>query len=229
MAKTISHSSKRVTRVAPHQTNWVLIGGVIAGGVLILVALLLMAAQPTEPQTLEDYCQDNPSACFSLGSDEAPVKIVEVADFGCTYCRAFHEETFPSLEAQYIENDQVQFIMLPFALGDVTLPAANAGVCAGEQGEYFPFAAAMFAGFDDPTTRTRDGFLRIAQDLGLDMNAFETCVAEARHNDLIRDNVQAASSNGVSSTPTFFINGTMLKGAFPLATFQQQIESRLGS
>jgi protein-disulfide isomerase len=229
MAKTISHSHKRVMRPAQRQTNWVLIGGMIAGGILILAALLIMSTQQPEKLTLEDYCHENPSACFSLGSADAPVKIVEIADFGCTHCRDFHVETFPSLEAQYVENEQVQFILMPYALSDVTLPAANAGVCAGEQGEYFAFAAAMYAGYDDPTTRTRDGFLRIAQNLDLDMDAFEACVAEARYNDMIRDNIQVASSNGVSSTPTFFINGTPLKGAFPLATFQQQIESQLGS
>lgn len=229
MAKTVSNPNKRVIRPAQRQTNWVLIGGMIAGGVLILVALLLMSTQEQESQTVQDYCQANPTACFELGPDDAPVKIVEIADFGCTHCRDFHQETFPALEAQYVENDQVQFILLPYALSDITLPAANAGVCAGEQGEFFAFAAAMYAGYDDPTTRTRDGFLRIAQNLGLDMESYETCVSEARHNDLIRENIQVASRNGVSSTPTFFINGTPLKGAFPLATFQQQIESQLGS
>ena len=229
MAKTASHSNKRVMRPAQRQTNWVLIGGMIVGGILILAALLLLSTQEQETQTVEDYCLANPSSCFELGSDDAPVKIVEIADFGCTHCRDFHEETFPALQAQYVGNDQVQFILRPYALSDVTLPAANAGVCAGEQGEFFAFAAAMYAGYDDPTIRTRDGFLRIAQDLGLDMETYEACVAEARYNDMIRDNIQVASSNGVSSTPTFFINGTPLKGAFPLATFQQQIESQLGS
>lgn len=229
MAKTSSNPNKRVTRTSHRQTNWVLIGGMVVGGILILAALLIMATQEPEQQTVEDYCVNNPSACFSVGPADAPVKIVEVADFGCTHCRDFHEQTFPALEAQYVENGQVQFILLPYALSETTIPTTNAAVCAGEQGQYFPFAAAMYAGYDDPTTRTRDGFIRVAQDLGLDMDSFETCVAEARHVDMIRDNIQIASSNGVSSTPTFFINGARLNGAFPLSTFQQQIESQLGS
>ena len=229
MAKIMTNPPKRTTRAAQRQTNWVLIGGMIVGGILILAALLILATQQPEEQTLEAYCAANPDACFSVGPADAPVKIVEVADFGCTHCRDFHEQTFPSLEAQYVENGQVQFILLPYALGETTIPAANAGVCAGEQGQFFPFAAAMYAGYDDPTTRTRDGFLRIAQTLGLDMDSFAACVAEARHVDLIRDNIKAASSNGVSSTPTFFINGSRLNGAFPISTFQQQIESQLGS
>jgi protein-disulfide isomerase len=61
------------------------------------------------------------------------------------------------------------------------------------------------------------------------MESFEQCISEGRYVDTIRDNIAVASQNGVNSTPTFFINGSRLNGAFPLATFQQQIEAILGS
>lgn len=222
-------TTRRTTHSTTRETNWVLLGGIFVGGILILAALLILATRQPETQTLAEYCDANPDACFSLGENNAPVTIVEVADFGCSHCRDFHIETFPSLEAQYIRNDEVRFVLLPYALGDVTLPAANAAMCAGEQGQYFPFAAAMYDGYNDPTTRTRDGFIRIAGELGLEMESFEQCVSDARHADTIRDNIAIASQNGVNSTPTFFINGSRLNGAFPLATFQQQIETLLGS
>ncbi len=222
-------TNRRTTPSTSRQTNWVLLGGIIAGGVLILAALLILATQEPESKTVAAYCEENPLACFSLGAEDAPVTIVEVADFGCSHCRDFHVETFPALEAQYVSNEAVRFVLLPYALGDVTLPSANAAMCAGEQEQYFPFAAAMYAGYNDPITRTRDGFTRIAGDLGLEMESFEQCVSEGRYVDTIRDNIAIASQNGVNSTPTFFINGSRLNGAFPLSTFQQQIETILGS
>lgn len=226
---TKKSTAKRINTPAHRQTNWVLIGGIVAGGILILAALLLMATQEPDVQSITNYCDQNPNACFTLGEADAPVTMVEVADFACSFCRSFAVETLPALEAQYVASGEMRLVMLPYALGDATIPSANASVCAGQQGEYFAFAAAMYAGYDDPATRTRDGFMAIAETLGLDTEEFGQCVAEARYVDLIRDNIDVASRNGVSSTPTFFINDSLVKGALPLTTFQQRIEALLGS
>ncbi len=222
-------TSKRINAPTHRQTNWVLLGGIIAGGILILAALLILATQEPDIQSITAYCDENPNACFSLGEPDAPVTMVEVADFACSFCRNFHVETLPALEAQYIASGDVRLVMLPYALGDATIPSANASVCAGQQEQFFPFAAAMYAGYDDPTTRTRDGFMAIAEDLGLDTEEFGQCVAEARYVDMIRDNIDVASRNGVTSTPTFFLNDSIIKGAVPFATFQQRIGALLGS
>jgi len=222
-------TAKRTHATAPRQTNWVLIGGILAGGILILVALLIMATQEPDIQSIAAYCDENPNACFTLGEADAPVTMVEVADFACSFCRNFAVETLPSLEAQYIASGEMRIVMLPYALGDATIPSANASVCAGQQGEYFAFTAAMYASYDDPATRTRDGFMAIAETLGLDTEEFGQCVTEGRHVKLIQDNIDIASRNSVTSTPTFFINDSPIKGALPLATFQQRIEALLGS
>lgn len=216
---------KRSRPVSARGTNWVLIGGVAIGGVLILVALLILATRQTEVETLASYCDNNPGACYVLGSPDAPVTMVEVADFGCTFCRNFHVETLPALVSQYVESGRMRFIVLPYALSDNTLPAANASMCAGEQGQYFPFADGMYYNFDDPTIRTRDGFFRVAATLDLDIEQFTQCVNETRYNAMVRANMRAAANNGVSSTPTFFINNSRINGAFPLATFQQRIDA----
>ena len=158
MAK--KNPGKNTTKSHERETNWVLIGGIMAGGILILVALLILATQSSDVQSIADYCEENPESCFVLGREDAPVTIVEVADFGCSHCRDFHIETFGALEAEYVTMGQVKIVMLPFALSDATLPASNAAVCAGQQDQYFPFAAALFNQYNDPTTLTRDGFIR---------------------------------------------------------------------
>ncbi len=229
MAKKVS---KKRNVQAKRQTNWVLIGGVIVVGVIGLFALLFLSLQtPTavESLSLETYCQDNPGNCPAKGAEDAPVTIVEIADFGCPHCRDFNVQTEPLIDQQYIETGQVRYLALPFALSPATMPAANAGLCAAEQGRYFEFSAAMFAGFEEPDARERSGFLRAGAIAGLDTDSFTACMDQAKYNNILQDNISAAQSAGVSSTPNFFINGQHVEGAMPFAAFQQQIDALLGS
>ncbi|MCA9969882.1 MAG: DsbA family protein [Anaerolineales bacterium] len=209
------------------QTNWVLIGGVIAVGVIALFALLFFSLQGPEQVTLAGYCADNPDNCVSRGEASAPVTIVEISDFGCSHCRDFHAETFSPLQQQYVETGQVQWVALPYALSATTLPASNAAMCANEQDAYFAFGEALFAQQGQAIALTRDGFVQAAEQVGLEMEPFLQCVEEGRYNAVINDNVTAARENRVSATPTFFIEDRILEGAYPLSVFQQRIETAL--
>jgi protein-disulfide isomerase len=117
------------------QTNWLLIGGVIAIGVIGLFALIILNQQGAGATsvTLADYCENNPENCAFTGNADAAVTIVEVSDFGCSHCRDYHAETLPALQATYIETQQVNYMAVPFALDGSRIPAANAAMCAGEQ------------------------------------------------------------------------------------------------
>lgn len=230
MAKKVS--KRRKTQPQQKQTNWLLIGGVVGIGVIGLFALLFLSLQdPATPEllSLEEYCQNNPDHCVTEGAADAPVTIVEISDYGCIHCRSFYTETEPLLKENYVDTGEVHYVVVPFALSTATVPAANGGLCAAEQDLFFEYGHAMFAQYDDPDARQRDGIMRAAETAGVDMAQFTDCLNQSRYNSVLQDNLQAVSDAGVSSTPNFFINGQHVEGAQPFAAFQQQIDALLNS
>jgi protein-disulfide isomerase len=235
---------KRRAQPKERQTNWALIGGIIGLGVVVLFAMLFASLQgggaatnptgePTRNFVLADYCAANPENCIVEGVENAPVTIVEVSDYGCGHCRNFHFDSLDTLRAQFIDTGLVRMVRLPYALGGQTgyptMPSAVAGFCAHEQGAFQTFDKALFALQGTSNFNTRDGFLAVAAQSGLDLEAFTTCIDENRYQDRILANIQAANRSGISSTPNFFVNGQMVRGNLPLANFQQLISAELGS
>lgn len=210
-------------------TNWLVIGGVILLGAGALFALLYFALREPETQSLLEYCTAAPDRCVAIGADNAPVNFVEVSDFGCPHCQDFHLEKADAIKENFVDSGEVRWIFLPYALRPETVPAANAAMCAGEQGKYLEFSNAMFDTSDLATSLTRSGILAAGEAAGLEPVAFEACVAEGRYTSTINVNQQAASAAGVSGTPTFFVNDQVIRGNVPLAEFENQFRSILGS
>ena len=235
--------AKKVTkkRKAPQkkQTNWTLIGGVIVIGVIGLFALLFLSLQTpntvAENRELESYCEDNPNNCVIKGDADAPVTIVEVSDYGCPHCRTFNTETAPLIDERYVASGEVRYISLPYALRSQdgsypTAATAVASLCANEQlGYYDDYQRAMFNLQGSPSFNTFTGFVESAQTLGMDVDAFSSCLADNSYEATVLANTQVAQRAGISATPSFFVNGVKVEGAQPFAAFQRQIESLLGS
>jgi protein-disulfide isomerase len=211
-------------------TNWPVLVGIAAIGVVLLFTLLALSLREPEVVTLEEYCQDNPGRCIAKGQADAPVTIVEVSDYACPACQSFNLETAGLLDQAYVETGQVRWIVVPFARSVVKAqsgPAAEAALCANEQDRFFEFHQWLFERQADPTTLTRDGYLLAAEQLELDINNFTTCIDSSRYARVIDANIEAATLADVNATPTFFINGVKLEGAQPFAAFQQRIEPLL--
>lgn len=224
MAKTPPQRRKQQTR----ETNWLVVGGLIALGVIVFGFLLYLALRGPDSQpvqTLAEYCAANPDRCAVSGEADAPVTLVEVSDFGCTHCTTFHNETASDLEAQFVEPGTVRWVVMPYALSTTTVPAAAAAMCAGEQNRYFEFAHTMFTIDPVETRLSPEGYQQAANAVGLDMEAFNSCMQDARFIDVVNANRDAARNVGVSGTPTFFVNDEKLVGAQPLSVFAQTIES----
>lgn len=224
MAKTQTRR-KQQTR----ETNWAVIGVLIAFGILAFGGLLFLALR-TPPQaeaarSLAEYCTQYPDRCFAQGSVDAPVTMVEVSDFGCPHCRDFHLETAEDLKAQYVDAGIVRWIALPYALGTSTLPASVAAMCAGQQDQYFEFTNALFQIEPTELRVTADGTRQAAETIGLDMDEFASCLDSGSNATVINQNREAARDVQVTGTPTFFLNDTTLVGAQPLSAFSQVIES----
>ena len=168
-----------------------------------------------------------------IGAEDAPVTMIEYASMSCGHCAAFHETTFPIIRAEYIDTGKVRFIFREFPLD---LPAAAASMVArcvskGDAEKYHDAAKLLFSTQDEWVGQQSAAQLRhIAGKAGLDEAAFETCIHSQETVDALKAGlVHAADKLKVDSTPTFFINGTRVKGAYPIEEFRKVIEANLKS
>ncbi len=185
------------------------------------------AQQANEPATpaplrrIEVAVADSPA----LGPADAPITIVEFSDYECSFCVRWHQQVYKRLMQEY--EGQIRFVYRDFPLDNIhpnATPAAMAAHCAGEQDAYFSFHDALFS---YQYGLGREAYLSYAAELGLDVVSFQTCLDEKRYASKIEDGLRYGYSIGVSSTPTFFINGIAVVGAQPYEVFQQVIEKEL--
>lgn len=236
-------SRNRSAQTPERKTNWLVLGGILGIGVVGLFAMLFLSLQgpgaPTPTPTpapnfaLEDYCAANPENCVVTGPADAAVTIVEVSDYGCGHCANFNLQTADTLKAQYVSTGQVRWVTLPYALGGQTsyptLPSASAAFCANEQGAFESYHKALFSIQGTSNYNKSEGFMGLAESLGLDTEAFADCLNDGRYEANVMSNIQVAARNNIQSTPSFFINGELVRGNVPLASFQQLIEAALAS
>ena len=187
-----------------------------------------VAALPTavpdanDPNTRHDISIENRP---SLGPKDAPVVIVEFGDFRCSYCKRFQDETITPLLENY--SEQVLFVYRDYPiLGPDSVQAALAAACAYDQDAFWDFHDRLYAA---PTQLNRDAFLQYAQELELDIDTFTTCYDNAEHQAEITQDYNDAEAVGVGGTPTFFINGKVLVGAQPYATFAAAIDAEMAA
>ena len=229
MAKTTPQRRKQQQKQT-RETNWLLIGGIIAVGVLVFGGLIYLALRTPESapvQALADYCAEFSDRCAVTGEADAPVTLVEVSDFGCPHCQDFHRETAEELKAQYVDTGTTRWVAMPYSLNPTTLAAAASAMCANEQDSYFEYANTLFTIEPSATRLSLPGFQQAAEAIGLDVDAFTSCVNSERYVAAVNENIQAAGRVGVSGTPTFFLNNEELSGAQPLTAFGQVIEGLL--
>ncbi len=107
--------------------------------------------------------------------------------------------------------------------------AAEASECAGEQGQFWPYHDKLFAEWQGRNigSFSKDNLKRYAAQLGLDGAAFGQCLDSGQHEAKVQSELQEGQRLGVASLPTIFINGRMVKGNQPFATYQAIIEEAL--
>lgn len=164
------------------------------------------------------------------GDPNAPVTIIEFADFQCPYCGRHATVTGPQIDREYIQSNKVRLGYWNFAfLGPESNWAAEAAECAADQDKFWEYHDKLFnsqAG-ENQGAFNKDNLKKFAEELGLDTSAFNACLDSGKYAQLIQDDSRAASAMGVSSTPTFVINGQTLLGAQPFEMFKQVIDKEL--
>lgn len=166
------------------------------------------------------------------GDTGAPVRILEVSDFECPYCKQFYDETFPGVDSLYVRTGQVEYVWLayPNPSHRLAYPAIEAAYCAGAVGRFWPMHDLLFERQGEWTQAQDlvDVFAGYAEELGIDAASFRNCLVEDLPSGLVARDYGAASRGGVSGTPFFMIgDSTAIQGAQPLSRFREALDGLL--
>lgn len=159
------------------------------------------------------------------GPDNAKVTIVEFSDFQCPFCSRAHDTVEEVMQA-YAGKVKLVFRQFPLEFHADAPKAAEAALCANEQGKFWEFHTALFK---NQSKLKEEDLKEHAKGLGLDAAKFETCLSSGKMAAVIKEDMAAGRKVGVSGTPAFFINGVMLSGAQPLEEFKRVIDAELGT
>jgi protein-disulfide isomerase len=204
---------------------------------LALLAALAMAperaaAQAKGPQVQnvspEELMKPGALPEMVLGSAEAPVTIIEYASMTCPHCATFHEKTYPELKKKYIDTGKVRFIFREFPLDPLAAAGFMLARCAGE-GRYFPMIETLFHQQKEwAVQRPLPPLFAIARQAGFTQQTFDECLKNQKLlDDIEKVRERGAKEYGVGSTPTFFINGKVQKGAPTIEELDKLIEPHL--
>ena len=165
------------------------------------------------------------------GSEDAPLQLVEYSDFLCGHCGNF-ADTLDSLGPEYIETGKLQVIFRNYAFLDEVLSpqAAQAAECALDQGsdKFWQYHDLVFANRGAGAAAYSKSRLKTyARQIELDTDAFNQCLDSGAKIEEVRADRFEAESQGVESTPTWFLNGQVIRGAIPENDVRQLLESLL--
>jgi len=164
---------------------------------------------------------------MALGPAKAPVTIVEYASMGCPHCAAFEENAFPMLRSKYIDPGKVRFVFREFPLDIKATAASMLARCIadGDAEKYFAAIRQLFKAQDQLMTQTTETLEEIGKQSGMDAQAVDACVKDQALLDKISaDKKFAFETLKVEVTPTFFINGEMVKGAMSFEELDETLK-----
>ena len=188
------------------------------------------------PVTNEELMKAGPLDEKVLGSADAPVTMIEYASMTCSHCADFATTTFPLLKSRYIDTGKVRYILREFPLdelaagGFMLARCAGGGASAGSSQPYYEFVDTLFkqqktwAFVQNPMPP----LLKLAKEhAGLNEQSFERCLSDQKLLDGISETRKRAQGFGVTSTPTFFINGKIVRGAMSIEEIDRQVQPYL--
>lgn len=192
---------------------------------------IVSASQDSLPAAGDTTLERRADRARIQGKDDAPLWIVEVSDFQCPYCRAWHEETYRDVIKEFVEPGKARlaYINFPIPGHENAWPAAEAAMCAAAQGHFWPMHDALFQSqrqwesLQDPNTL----FDSLATSSGVDLGRYHDCVTKHEMRPLIQADIDRARESGVNATPTFIIGDQAISGAQPIQAFRQIIAEQL--
>lgn len=240
-------TSKRQERRARMQREqqrqrWILIGGIVLVAALVVFAVVwpqIKSAGTIITVTPEPV--KNASG-LSLGDAKAPATIDVFEDFQCPACQFFTQSVEPQIIKELVNTGKARYVFhnYPF-LDDQVAPnggesdqAANAAMCANEQGKFWEMHNTLFANWNGENQgNLSDQRLKsMAQSIGLDMNAFNACFSADKYKAEIQADMDKGKQMGVNGTPSVFVNGHLAGQPGKIATYEdikQAVDAAAGS
>jgi protein-disulfide isomerase len=175
-------------------------------------------AAPTDVKNIADTTNAGAAQGYLMGKVDAPVKILEYADFECPGCAGFATVTEPDVRARIIEPGRASITYYDFPLTQHrnTLAASNAAACADEQGKFWPMHDRLFQAQDEWNGEATDSpkpfFKRYATEVGVDVAKWESCFDARKYQKRISANLADGLRRGVGSTPSFIIGNKLYRG-----------------
>ncbi len=213
--------SKRQERRAKMQRQQQQQRWVVMGVIVLVVAVFVGAVIWQQIKPPGDIIKVTPAALpspngLSLGNANASVTIDVFEDFQCPACKAFTENTEPLVIQNLVATGKARYVFHNYSFidgpgasnGGESDQAANASMCANEQGKFWEMHAILYANSEENQGAFSDRRLQaMAQSIGLDMNAFNTCFSANKYKQEIQADFDLGQKMGVSGTPTAFVNG----------------------
>jgi protein-disulfide isomerase len=186
------------------------------------------SAAEAQTPSQADLLQPGPLPDMVLGAADAPVTIIEYASLTCPHCRHFEVTTFPELKKRYIDTGKVRYIFREFVLNDLDALAILLARCT-DKDKYFPFVETLYETQEQWVVRNAiPALMGIAKQVGFTEESFNKCAANQPLLDSVKaQRDRAADKFGVSSTPTFFINGKIYSGSMSIEDMEKLIQPYL--
>ena len=201
----------------------------IAASTYYSTLLEMQQYRPSMSQQILDINIKNGSPI--LGSENAPITIIEFGDYQCEACYHWFHNTRADIIDNYVETGKAKlvFLDLPF-LGRDSITAAQATYCAEDQGEYWNYHNILY-NFQEEVDNgwaSKDRLAAFAFSLGMNLDEFNDCMDTAKYNKRVKANYDEAVKHGTLQTPTFFViaadgSTTKITGAQPYSAFLKVI------
>ena len=200
-----------------------------AGGLAIADAAPPAPSAPAPTAQSQDLLNER-----SKGSATAPIRVVEMSDFQCPWCRKFTVESADSLDREYVQTGKVRWIFINYPLSQIhpnAAAAAEVAMCAARRGKFWPMHDLLYRNQERwaPLQEPGGYLLTLADSLRIPRDSIVPCLRDSVTRDLVRRDANTAARIGARSTPTFLIEGILVGGAYPTAVFRHIIDSLIAA
>lgn len=193
---------------------WIAIIGVAAAGAALLG--WLASTRTAQVVTLDPTLPKVEARGYTMGKPDAPVEIIEFADYECPICAQYAAVTEPDVRSRLVETGLVKYTYYDFPLDmhPNTLTAMLGAACADDQGKFWEMHDRIYTGQlewnTQATKNPRSVIARYAKELGLDMGTWDTCFDQKTHLPRIQASQAAAVARGLTGTPAFIVGDKLI-------------------
>lgn len=219
-----------------------LLASVVIGIALLAAGFLILINRPvsnlptveTNYEGLTQAVDDSGVGIgFAIGDPDAPLTLVEYSDFSCPHCHDLAKVIEQIIE-EYVRPGNLRVVYKPisFVNPPASRPAAQAAICAGQQGKFWEMHNYIWALYEGsgPGAYTQRQLTAGAEAIGLDMQAFRSCFVSAQTSILVDSVLEEANQRGIMGTPKMYLNGDEIiyRGVeLAYGDLKNAIESRL--